>query len=708
MNSNHALFQKLQGIKRARVSEVVRGRVEEDDDDYDDGHFETIHDLDDDYDDDSTTTSEQLPTSTPPKPILKTQATPSPSKRVRFSFSGTKPNETTKQNKVSLVSSTPVYRASQPTPQRPLTVAKVEDLSSTQVTSIPVDSAKPIDIHKIAKEVIKKYPDMLKQRKNIIMKIPLPSETPNSSTDPDNDGKVPDKAYQVVVIKSDPTKQEPKSVVIKQKGVMQMGAENRTGPWFCVSCAGEEGPMNFKSYFEYRKHLQEVHNERIDARICEHCGFKASKRNLHLYHLYTKHNIAPPRNIHFPKCDQCNYIALSESLLIKHRMNHTGLINKEYVCRICNAAFKSNGALMGHMQTNLHQVDHAAKKDYECEYCGKIFNRNINLKAHVRTTHQEETIRKMYEEEDKVDEPPQAVEAQPGKNNFNVLEVIEVPVYDSVENPNKALYLPQGMTILAEAPNVPLMPSSESEAMNNVATGIATSINVTDRNIANDVIVIDGNQELILQGSQAAYILNQDGSYSLQEYIVPEIMNDTGQVFTTTLVSSAPTPNIGFVNPDNISIITSSSDHTYADEVKVNGHVATTSVSLATPGATVITTAAQEVQPIIMQEPILVSGDWVQSIATSQAQSMNLGQGQKVEIISAPIFQGEQKVEIISASSSHQSRPVEVQRSAQKLVSDWGDGEEEQEEIGDSDNEPEVKPSRPTIELETVPSESEM
>lgn len=692
----------MQGIKRARVSEVVRGRIE-DDDDYDDGHFETIHDLDDDYDDDSTTpsiNSEHLPAMTPPKPILKTQASPSPSKRVRFSFSGTKADQTINKEKDSFpVTHTSVYsKAPQTTSQRPSSVEKIEDPASTQVTSVPVDPGKPLDIRKIANEVIKKFPDMLKQRKNIMLRIPMPSETPNSSSDPDQDGKVPEKPkMKVVVIKSDSIKQEPKNII-------NMGAENRTGPWFCVHCANEQGPMDFNSYYDYRKHLQEVHNERIDARICEHCGFKASKRNLHLYHLYTKHNIAPPRSIHFPKCDQCNYIALSESLLIKHRMNHTGLINKEYVCRICNAAFKSNGALMGHMQTNLHQVDHAAKKDYECEYCGKIFNRNINLKAHVRTTHQEETIRKMYEEEDRVDDP-EPVEVQPEERNDNLIEVIEVPVYDSVQNANKALYLPQGMTILAEAPNMPLMPSSESEAMNNVATGIATSINLTDRNISNDVIVIDGHPELILQGSQATYVLNQDGSYSLQEYIVPEIMNDTGQVFTTALVSSAQPTSIGFVNSDNISIITSPSDHTYADEVKINGHMAATSVSLTAPsGTTVITTAAQEVQPVIMQEPIIVSGDWVQSISTSQAsQNMNLGQGQKVEIISAPLFQGEQKVEIISASSSHQPRPVvEVQRNAQKLVSDWGDGdgEEEQEEVQDNENDMEVKPSRPTIDLE--------
>jgi hypothetical protein len=78
--------------------------------------------------------------------------------------------------------------------------------------------------------------------------------------------------------------------------------------------------------------LQEVHSERIDARICEYCGQKASKRNLLLYHLYTKHGVTPPKNMHFPNCDRCDYIALSESLLNKHKLTHDA--TKEYSCHV--------------------------------------------------------------------------------------------------------------------------------------------------------------------------------------------------------------------------------------------------------------------------------------------------------------------------------------------------------------------------------------
>ena len=78
--------------------------------------------------------------------------------------------------------------------------------------------------------------------------------------------------------------------------------------------------------------MQDVHGERIDARICEYCGQKASKRNLLLYHLYTKHGVTPPKNCVFPHCDRCDYVALSESLLAKHKQGHD--INKEFACTV--------------------------------------------------------------------------------------------------------------------------------------------------------------------------------------------------------------------------------------------------------------------------------------------------------------------------------------------------------------------------------------
>lgn len=642
------------GGKRVRDSEVVRVHCEEED--YYDGQYETSIDQDDELEGDTLTAQNVSDKSmmTPPKPILKSHETvsPSPSKKVRFSLSSEKYVDGDIQRAISPVAATPLQPQS----------------GEHFVNPIPTSSDKPksIDHAKIINEILNKYSELVKNNKNIKLKIQS-GMSPQGSTamntvEVDKDGKV-QKKVRYVVLKSDfaAAKKEARADSV-------IGAENRSGPWFCIPCGKESGPVNFESYYNYRKHLQEVHNQKIDARICEHCGFKASKRNLHLYHLYTKHNIPPPRNINFPKCDQCDYIALSESLLMKHRNNHTGMANKEYVCRLCNATFKNYGALMGHMQTNLHFADQATKKDYECEYCGKLFNRNINLKAHIRTSHPNES-RKVYDDEERVDDPPEE-QIETGSNN--IMEVIEVPVFESVSDSNKTLYLPPGMTILAESPSVPLMPSSESEAMNNVATGIATSINLTDRNIANDVIVIDGSNDIILRGAPT-YVLNPDGSYSVQEYIVPDMLNESGQVYTA-LVSSAPATGISYVTTDNLSLVTSASDHTYADGVKINGHVTTTA-----QGPTVIASqvqVSQSNQPIIVQEPIIMSANWVQSIAGTQMSSSTMD------------------------SAAQTSQPSDIEKTTHTLVSDWGDLEDDgQEEAEDGDEESDIKPSRPTIEL---------
>ena len=338
------------------------------------------------------------------------------------------------------------------------------------------------------------------------------------------------------------------------------GAENTTGPWLCHSCGSNEEPVHFETYYLYRRHLQDVHMEKIDARICEHCGHRASKRNLLLYHLYTKHGVPPPRNCQFPKCDQCDYVALSESLLIKHRNNHSN--NKEFVCKVCNATFKSNGALQGHMQTNLHSDP--AKKLYECPFCQKPFVRNINLKAHIRTSHKE-VIRKMDEEEklhmeakhkhfanlQHFEDGEEAHSSDAvGEDSLNADEeeegeVMEVPVIDAVvQKPSTGtVMLPSGVTVLAEAPAVQsLVPSSEAEALSNVASGIAASLGLTDTLTGEQtVIVLDDNQEFILHSTEVVgeEVTSTDGKdvvdvsdvgiEELQEYIVPEIMPDEGQ-----------------------------------------------------------------------------------------------------------------------------------------------------------------------------------
>ncbi|XP_049937928.1 uncharacterized protein LOC126412394 [Schistocerca serialis cubense] len=477
---------------------------------------------------------------------------------------------------------------------------------------------------KIITEVLKKYPHLVNNKKNIKLKILRRGQDGTSSCKNVVDGKGVKSKVSYVVLKPDaiskgkpitgsvalkhgnkvePLSELPSSVLaaagsggsgstsaVSAKNSLVVsrpvasGAENTTGPWLCYSCGNDGDPVNFETYYLYRRHLQDIHMEKIDARICEHCGHRASKRNLLLYHLYTRHNVPPPRNCQFPRCDQCEYVALSESLLIKHRNNHTN--NREFVCKVCNATFKSNGALQGHIQANLHSDP--AKKNYECPICHKPFVRNINLKAHLRTAHGD-VARKADKEE------PEH-EVRPGRN-----EVTDSNCMVTVQQSKAGtVVLAPAVTVLASGPAGPvqtLVPSSEAEALSNVASGIAASLGLSTGALNGDqtVIVLDDNREYILGSAGDTevqdYVEEQMVHADTQEYIVPEIMSGEevhpyeGTVVTTaggtsfSTIVQRPTLNQAIVPPpiqvseggnaEGIGVVIS--DHDYANEVALRG-----------------------------------------------------------------------------------------------------------------------------------------
>ncbi|XP_059479648.1 centrosome-associated zinc finger protein CP190 isoform X2 [Neocloeon triangulifer] len=371
-----------------------------------------------------------------------------------------------------------------------------ETIVQTGETIIRSDGGSSAENHaKIISEVLKKYPHLVQNNKNIKLRIMKQGAYSEDSTANKKvsyvvlkAGEKGNKAPAKVIIKTGSRSDNignlmvntPPPVVPKPKPIS--GAENTTGPWLCHTCGSNEDPINFATYFEYRRHLQEVHMEKIDARICEHCGYRASKRNLLLYHLFTKHGVQPPRNVVFPKCDQCEYVALSESLLIKHRNNHSN--NKEFVCKLCGAGFKSNGALQGHMQANLHSDP--SKKKYECPFCQKVFVRQINLKAHVRAAHKEVGRKFVDEMED---------ESADGDAAKKALE--------------ESLTFEQ---------------ATEAETLNSVANGIASQLGLVEHQLT------EVDQQAMVQT-----IPNADGTVQTfiisampgQEYIVPEML--TGQ-----------------------------------------------------------------------------------------------------------------------------------------------------------------------------------
>ncbi|XP_012138676.1 centrosome-associated zinc finger protein CP190 isoform X2 [Megachile rotundata] len=280
---------------------------------------------------------------------------------------------------------------------------------------------------KIIREVLKKYPHLVKNNKNIRLKI-MQKEAKSADSNSACKTKV-----SYVVLKSDHLMSSNNSdeTETKSNGNVDGG---ETGPWKCNKCDLEE---EYTNYYMYRRHMQDVHEEKFDPRICEHCGYKATKRNILMYHLYTKHNVPPPKSMCFPKCQSCSYVALSETLLVRHQINHNhrptsrqhSSTSEEIQCMQCAQTFKDVTELTTHeINTGHGSLSDSKEKGHRCTHCGKIFVRATNLQVHLDCVHKD--------------------------------------LRDSESN--------------VSMPSLSLEPSSEAEALSHVASGIAASLGVGD------------------------------------------------------------------------------------------------------------------------------------------------------------------------------------------------------------------------------------
>lgn len=335
---------------------------------------------------------------------------------------------------------------------------------------------------KIIHDVLKKYPHLVKNKQNIKLKITKQST-----------GTAVVKQTPVSTVVTKPTITPPPTTAPTRKidskkmhALIALGAENMEGPWLCLRCGVNGRPISIPSYKGFRRHLIGTHKEKIDPRICEHCGFKVNKRpDLH-YHCLMKHNIVPPHNVVFPKCDECQYIAPDVAALMKHRETH-------------------------HKTKNLHH----------CIYCNKTFSNEVLLYNHIRSNHKERACEDGvmdFDDEEILDDSNQYVpnnETSPsGSNKIKILSNIELPVH----------------TISSvAAQDINLEPSSEAEALSNVATGIATSLGVLDS--SEDLQYIDAEMNATEQ---------QDGEKSEQtdDVTVTQFIAEDGSLSTLQLTSS--------------------------------------------------------------------------------------------------------------------------------------------------------------------------
>lgn len=218
---------------------------------------------------------------------------------------------------------------------------------------------------KVVQEILKKFPHLLKSKGNIKLKI---MSSTNQSQFESIIINTPNSVEKILPVGSNV--KEPLTTLKVKPDIM-----NTKGPWSCNLCGTDLNPLKLDSYFTYRRHLVDKHNEKEDTRVCEHCGHFSVRKCLQIHHMYTKHNIEPPAEFNFPKCEQCGFIATTEVHLKRHKTldkcgkqtptktddksgskSTTSKPETGFSCNECCMTFRSSLMLKGHLR-NFHKVD---------------------------------------------------------------------------------------------------------------------------------------------------------------------------------------------------------------------------------------------------------------------------------------------------------------------------------------------------------------
>lgn len=329
---------------------------------------------------------------------------------------------------------------------------------------------------KILSEVVKKYPHLLKNNKNIKLKILQKGNSPVTVSAVAKDPSViasskqqaaAKQARPITVQAKIPAKTEvtsknstqaakpttstpmaqPKKIDSRtMHALIAKGAENTTGPWLCLECGVSGRPISIPSYRGFRRHLVNIHKQKIDPRLCEHCGYRSIKRNDLHYHLLIKHEIQPPQDLHFPKCGMCTFIALDQNALKRHK-----------------------------------DEDHQSQSSQQtCIYCNKTFQKENQLFIHMRNHHKERAIEDgvmdFSDEETYEDENDKYVPNHPEASQaMGTVTGSKIKVLSNITLPSKAPFIIDSQsgssTVLVSTSTQG--PSSEAEGLSSVASGIA-------------------------------------------------------------------------------------------------------------------------------------------------------------------------------------------------------------------------------------------
>lgn len=79
-----------------------------------------------------------------------------------------------------------------------------------------------------------------------------------------------------------------------------------------------------------------------------------------LFHLFTVHGVPPPAHTKFPQCEECDYVALTASIMRKHMQKHQE--GSENQCRVCGEPFASQQVCRNPYELQTHLVITVSKE----------------------------------------------------------------------------------------------------------------------------------------------------------------------------------------------------------------------------------------------------------------------------------------------------------------------------------------------------------
>ncbi|XP_045450217.1 uncharacterized protein LOC123658972 [Melitaea cinxia] len=532
---------------------------------------------------------------------------------------------------------------------------------------------------KIISEVLKKYPHLVKTNKHIKLKIL------NSPTKPKK-GRSSNTNYEdkdVVKVKSEPDFTYQSDVFDSKEAarLIALGAENVSGPWICLICGTPGKALHFTSYYNFRKHLVDVHNEKPVPNICEYCGFKSQKRNYLVHHQLTKHGVEPPARYNFPRCNYCPYIALNEALMVKHKLTHNDV-----------KSLRKNVLLMSvYSQKIGNKYGGDRKNNLQCIYCLRNFLRENNLYAHLKTDHKEaakndgfidDSDEEMQEEEEKLKTKHSISESS------DYIEV-EVPVHftNSFEDNNiqyqierrsdNNIHIESKKSRISQAKQKILNPGFSMQEQNSPSLStqqktrtINASLKRNDflqelcapssNTLNNDDIVVIDNKEYIVQDYQLIpkkekgvedYIITNTGNSSKDESI-QSIIPTTAMEFHN-IQNTSPNPKVFVKKSTNVNqpiqIVVSNEEEYKAlvsnQSVIFDDGDSNKTLAVLAPGASSLETATIDLDNTQSNDMMIIQDDFTMNVSEAvAANNSNI-----VVVYSHPVEDQNKRYQIITS-----------------------------------------------------------